>query len=491
MSDINKYNATNNQFNLTNLQEKLNKCSDVELKELSLYNVKLNLVYAKSMINLLTLNKLIISNLQENSFHITTENALKEIPALTPVSKVLTINNLDIAINEILKGKVLVLIEGKNEGLLLNLSHKQYKSIASPEVESSILGSKDTFNEDISLNVSLIRRRLKHYLCKFEDMTLGRYSQTKISICYVENIVNEKLLEEVFRRLNLIDIDSIIDISQIAELIQDDAMTSFPTIYITEKPDKTVSCLLEGRIVLLCENSPFVLLMPYCFVDFFQSVDDYYNGFYFSSFIRFLRYLGYFVSIYLPGLYIAITSFHQELLETKLLISIAKQREGIPFPLTIEILLMIFSFELIKEAGIRLPKVIGSALSIVGALIIGEAVVTAGLVSPLVVTITAITATSSIVTSSVQMNQSIIVYRFISIIAGSMLGIWGIFLTILFQLANLVSIRSFGIPYTIPFAPLVKEDFDDILYRAPIWKNIKRPVYISNKNKIRQNKGKE
>ncbi|WP_461207061.1 spore germination protein [Clostridium sp. DL1XJH146] len=491
MDDIKKDNASNNQFNLTNLQKKLNNCSDVELRELSLNNVKLNLVFAKSMINLLTLNKLIISNLQENSLYITNQDALKQITDSIPVSQILNIDNLDIAINEILTGKVLILIEGKKEGLLLNLSHMQYKSLTSPEIEASILGSKDAFNEDISLNISLIRRRLKHYLCKFEDTTLGRYSQTKVSICYVENIVNEKLLEEVFRRLKLIDIDSILDASQIAELIEDEPMMSFPTICITEKPDKAVSALLEGRVVLLSENSPFALILPYCFLDFFHISDDYYNGFFFSTFIRSLRYIGYFFSVYLPGFYIAITSYHQELLQTKLLISIAKQREGIPFPLPLELLMMIFAFELIKEAGIRLPKAAGSALSIVGALIIGEAVVTAGLVSPIVVIITAITATSSIITSSIQMNQSIIIYRFISIFAGSMLGIWGVFLIILLQLGNLASIRSFGIPYTIPFAPLVKEDFDDILYRAPIWENKQRPYYLSSKNRVRIKKRKE
>jgi len=298
-------------------------------------------------------------------------------------------------------------------------------------------------------------------------------------------------LNEVRNRINKIRIDSILESGYIEELIQDEPYTLFPTIYNTERPDSVSAGLLEGRIAILVDGTPFVLLVPALFIQFFQSPEDYYQRADISSLIRILRYVAFFLALLTPSLFIAITTFHQEMIPPALLISIVAQREGIPFPALIEALIMELTFEILREAGVRMPKAIGTAISIVGALVLGEAAVQAGLVSPAKVIVVSITALASFISPSYNLAMTVRILRFIFMLLAATFGLFGVALGLLTMLLHLCSLRSFGIPYMYPLAPFNLSGQKDTLMRIPIWRMFKRPKLISSKNSVRQQNPKD
>ena len=304
---------------------------------------------------------------------------------------------------------------------------------------------------------------------------------------YLNGIVNDKLVEEARIRLGRIDIDAVFESGNIEELIQDETFTPFPTLYNTERPDVIAAGIMEGRIAILVDGTPFVLMAPALFTQFYQSAEDYYQRADFATLLRLLRYVCFFISLLAPSLYIAITTFHQELLPASLLISLAAQREGIPFPAFIEAVVMEITFEILREAGVRLPKTVGQAVSIVGALVIGQAAVEAGLVSPAMVIIVAITAISNFVIPSFNMGITIRILRFLLMLIAASFGLFGVTVGLIAIVLHLCSLRSFGIPYMSPMAPFILADQKDTIFRFPQWALYARPRLISQKNNIREN----
>jgi len=339
-------------------------------------------------------------------------------------------------------------------------------------------GPQEAFTEALRVNTALIRRRLRTNQLKFEEKTLGRFTQTQISIVYLEGVANDNIIAEVHRRLdNLKDVDSILDASCIEQYIEDAPFSIFPQMQYTERPDKVAASLLEGRIALIIDGSPEVLLLPLMFVQLLQSPEDYYNRIAPGTFMRWIRYMGLLIAITFPSLYVAITSYHPEMLPLNLLLSIAAAREGVPFPAFVEALIMELAFELLREASIRLPGAIGNTIGIVGALVIGDAAVSAHLVAPQMVIVVAITAIGSFTVPSMEASYPIRLLRFPLMLLAAAFGLYGVMLGLLAILVHLVHLRSFGFPYLEPLAPLKLNELRDVFFRAPRWQMMLRPQF--------------
>jgi spore germination protein KA len=386
----------------------------------------------------------------------------------------------------ILNGYAVILIKGLNKAFSLEIGNIEKRSVEEPSTQTIIRGPKEGFIENMNTNISLVRRRIRNPSLKFERYQIGKDSRTDVAIAYMDNITNLDVLDEVRRRIEKIDVGAILDSGNIEEFITDETYTPFPLIFNTERSDTIASHLLDGKIAIFVDGTPFVLTLPCVFSDFFQSSEDYYQPFFMASFVRFIRYISFMIALTLPSLYVAISSFHHELLPTQLLISVQAQREGVPFPAVIEILLMELSFEVLREAGVRMPRAVGQTVSIVGALVIGQAAVEAGIVSNVLVIIVAFTAIASFVSPIYNFAISTRLLRFLLIFAASAMGLYGVLVGLIVMVIHLVSLRSFGISYLTPVAPLQIEDQQDVFVRMPIWKNKRRPSYLMTKAPVKK-----
>jgi spore germination protein len=384
--------------------------------------------------------------------------------------------------DHMLIGGTVLLINGFKQSLFISEQSWPQRSVEDPPSESVVLGPREGFTENIRTNTSMIRRRIKSPQLKLESMKVGSLSKTEVVITYIEGIAESSLVEEVRTRIKRIEIDAIEDSGYIVEFIEDKPYSVFPQVLQTERPDRVVGNLLEGRVGIIVENSPFALIVPVTFFQMMNSPEDYYGRFMMASFIRFIRYLFLLIALLFPSIYIAVTTFHQELLPTNLLFSVAASREKVPFPAIVEALLMEITFEALREAGLRLPRPIGSTVSIVGALVIGQAAVEAGIVSAPLVIVVSITGIASFMFPSYSMTGAIRLLRFLMMFLAATLGFYGILLGVFFILVHLVQLRSFGVPYLAPIAPFNFNNLKDILIRAPWWKMDERPEQVGKRN---------
>lgn len=388
-------------------------------------------------------------------------------------------------LNALLEGSTVILLDGFDEAFIACTNGWEKRAIEEPQSQTVIRGPKESFTEDIRTNLTLLRRKIKSPDLRFESMKIGRYTRTEIMLTYLHGVANEKVLNEARKRLKLIDTDSILESAYIEEFIEDKGYTPFPTMLNTERPDTAAAGLLEGQIVIMVDGTPFALIAPVTFFKFLQSSEDYYQRYDIASFVRLIRYASFFVSMLLPSLYIAITTFHQEMLPTTLLISLAAQREGVPFPALVEAFLMEITFEVLREAGVRMPRVVGPAISIVGALVLGQAAVQAGLVSAAMVIVVSFTAISNFVTPAINLAVAARLIRFMLMLLAGLLGLFGILFGCMFILIHMCSIKSFGLPYMAPISPFIPSNVKDIFIRLPWWKLVKRPIMLT-KNIYRQ-----
>ena len=397
---------------------------------------------------------------------------------LLPAGEITIIDDLEQGSQAMMNGDVLLLLDGCLQAFVVDAKGFPHRSVDSSQNEMVLRGPQEAFTEALRVNTALIRRRLRTNQLKFEEKTLGRFTQTQISIVYLEGIANDNIIAEVHRRLdNLKDVDSILDASCIEQYIEDAPFSIFPQMQYTERPDKVAASLLEGRIALIVDGSPEVLLLPLMFVQLLQSPEDYYNRIAPGTFMRWIRYMGLLIAITFPSLYVAITSYHPEMLPLNLLLSIAAAREGVPFPAFVEALIMELAFELLREASIRLPGVIGNTIGIVGALVIGDAAVSAHLVAPQMVIVVAITAIGSFTVPSMEASYPIRLLRFPLMLLAAAFGLYGVMLGLLAILVHLVHLRSFGFPYLEPLAPLKLNELRDVFFRAPRWQMMLRPQF--------------
>lgn len=405
---------------------------------------------------------------------------IKKVLLSSSVKKQTKIDDL---ILPLLYGDTILLIEGSLEAVLVETKALPERGIQEPDSEKVVKGSKEGFNEMMITNLALIRKRVRTYNLKFFFKEVGTITKTKMCICYIDGIVNEKILQELMKRLNNIDNDGIITSEAVEEFIKDAPMSIFKTIGNTERPDVAVGKLLEGRIVIIVDGTPFVLTLPFIFQEYYQSAEDYTNNYIFASLNRILRMMAFFLGISIPALYIAVITYHQELIPTALLLSISTAREGIPFPTVVEALIMLMGFTTLREAGVRLPQAIGQSLSIVGALVLGEAAVNARIISAPMVIVIAMTGISSFLVPKLIGGFEIV--RLIFLLLSSYWGLFGYMYGVIGLFIYLFSLRSFGVPYMLYSSAVTSEDIKDTTLRLPVWFMKNRPRLIS-KNKKRQ-----
>ncbi|RCW49114.1 spore germination protein [Paenibacillus prosopidis] len=388
------------------------------------------------------------------------------------------LNDWNVMMHALLSGDIAVFVDNCEGSIIGNLRGGERRGVTAPETEVNIRGPRDSFNESIGTNVSLIRRRLKSPNLWLESMRVGNITQTDVSIMYLKGIAEDRLVEEVRRRLKDIRIDAILESGNIEDLIQDQTYTPFPTIYNSERPDVVVGNLLEGRIAVLVDGTPNTLILPTTFSQFFKAAEDYYQRVEFTVFMRLIRYFGFFVVMLLPSMYIAVTTHHHEMIPTLLAINLLAQREGVPFPVFFEAFLMEAAFELMREAGTRMPRAVGQAVSTVGAIVLGQAAVEAGIVTAMMVIVVSFTGIASFTLPGFTLTTSARLIRFPMMLAASTFGFYGIFMCTILIVAHLTSLRSFGIPYLSPFAPFGFKRQKDTLWRSPFKTPATRPGLI-------------
>ncbi|WML44218.1 spore germination protein [Neobacillus sp. PS3-40] len=468
--------------NITRIKEELGNSTDVAFREFFLQNYKGVAVYIDGLANNKMISDFFMESLLKKQEEIHSDSFQYIVDKVTSLGNIKIISNWDQVYEALLSGNTLFFIGGYTKAINVETKGWDKRAITEPSTQLSIRGPKDSFIETLRTNTALIRRRIKSPNLWLEMMQIGTVTQTDVGIMYIKGIVNEKIVTEVKQRLSRINMDSILDSGYIEQLIEDQTMTSFPTIYHTERPDVVSSQLLEGRVAIFVDGSPFVLTAPAVFIQFFQAADDYYARFDIATGIRLLRLLSFFIALVGPALYIAVTTFHQEMIPTTMVIAIAAQRENVPFPAFVEALIMEITFEILREAGLRLPRAVGQAVSIVGALVIGQAAVQAGFVSPVMVIVVATTAIANFSTPSFAMAISARLLRFVLMGLSTFLGFYGIMLGVMFMTIHLCSLRSFGVPYMAPLAPFNFMHQQDALVRFPVWALKNRPELISKGN---------
>lgn len=462
------------------LKSELMDCEDVVFRDIAIDGGKsFCIIYAAQMVD----KQLLTTNILKPIIH--GELSSESIKDVIPSGQVEESSLIEECTCKIFNGAAVVLIDNEDYAIIIDgISGYKNRSIMPSEAEPTVKGPKDSFTESLFTNMSLVRKRLLNKHCKCKIMKMGKYTQNSTAVMYIDAIANAKMVDEVFRRLNAVKNEEILSGNYIEEFIADSPNSLYPTALISDRPDRVVASLLDGRVAILQDNNPDAVIVPSIFIDFFKTPDDYYEKYWVSTLFRFIRYMGFLVTIFLPSIYIAVTTFNQELLPTSLIITLAKQRDGVPLPASLETFLMYVSFLAIREAGTRLPRGVGETVSIVGGIIVGDASVRAGLVSPAVVVITALTGITSFLTPSTQLTSVTGYLKFISLIASSFIGIWGIFLVFIINMGHIEYLRSFGVPYMSPVSPLVIEDLDDLLFRAPVWELTNKPFFLfSNKYK--------
>lgn len=469
------------QENKSKIKELFNNSSDLVLYEFqTLADDGAMVVYINGFVDKEALNESILQPLMRDL------TSPLDIKSTVSISGTEESNNIDNIIMAITSGSVVLFHDGLAICYLYNLASYEKRQIQVTENEQVLKGPKEAFVEDIGVNMTLIRRKIRNNNLVFEDMIFGRETNTKVSIVYIDGIVNEDILAELKARLKKIDMDAVLDIGYIEEYIDDAPGSMSNTVYNTEKPDVVAGKILEGRIGILCDGSPSVTTLPSVFTENLMVSEDYYLKPSHATYLRIIRIISFFTSITLAGIYIALINYHQEMIPTQLLISMARQREGVPLPSFLEAILMMLFFELLKEAGLRLPTPVGQTATIVGGLVIGQAAVDANLVSGVMVIIVSASGITEFVNP--QLKQMIIFNRFALFIFGATFGLYGLVCGMLLLTFHLASIRSFGVPYLYPIAPYDKQAMRDFVRRAPMRKMNYRPKYMSSKYSRRRSK---
>lgn len=407
----------------------------------------------------------IIKPLIDSPLEPITINNLHTIKSRLSVKNIITENNLVKAANEVLKAHVLIFIDGESEGLLIPIEEFEIRSITEPETEQVVRGAREGFIEETSVNLSMIRRKIAHPALRFDSLEIGKYSKTNITIAYIQDIADPELIQRVKQKFQQIKVDAINGSGQVEQLIEDNSHSIFPTIGNTERPDKAAFLLMEGRILIFVNGDPVSLFVPFQFVESIKNIEDYNSRPYYTSFIRLIRFFAFGLSITLPAFYIAAVNFNKALIPSDLIVPLAAAREAVPFPLALEVIIMIMMFEVVREAGVRLPNQIGTAVGIVGPLILGEVAVSSALVGAPTVIVVSISYIAAFVITPIADVTALL--RIALFVTASIFGTYGITIFLLAIITHMVSLTSIGVPYMAPFSPLHFRDWKDALVRFP------------------------
>ncbi len=386
-------------------------------------------------------------------------------------------------VSKVLEGKAVLLVDGSAGALVMDVKGWEKRTLGEPDTEQVVRGPRVGFTEDIRTNTALLRRTIRDPDLTFYNLRLGKRTKRDITIAYIKGVAQDSLIDDVIFRLKNIETDAILESGYIEQFIDDNPFSPFPTIANSERPDKVAGKLLEGRVAILVDGTPFVLTVPMLFIESFQLSEDYYVHPYFGTLTRWIRYISFALSTLSPAFFVALSSFDQELIPTPLLISMAAAREGTPFPAFIEALIMIIIFEILREASIRMPRSLGQAVNIVGALVIGQAAVSAGLIGPAMVIVIALTAVATFIVPPLIDVGTIL--RFVLLIGAGVLGLFGMTIIMLQVLIHAAALKSFGVPYLSPVAPPKINQLKDVFVRAPLWM-IPQPGVIGRRNPRRR-----
>lgn len=384
-------------------------------------------------------------------------------------------------------GNCALFVDTLSVGFDIDVKGFKQRSISKPENEIVIKGPHEAFVENIRTNTTLLRRFTNNENLIIENTKVGKITQTNCAICYIKDIANDALVAETKYRLNNLEIDSLLSAGELEQLLTDTNSLGVPKILVSERPDYAVKSLLQGRVIILINGSPYALILPAILIDFLTSPEDTNLKPQFANFLKVVRIISSFFALLLPGLYIAITNFHREIIPTELLYSILSSRQSVPFPIIVEILIMEISFEIIREAGLRVPSPIGPTLGIVGALVLGQAAVSAAIVSPILIIIVAITGMSSFAIPDFTFSFHLRFFRFVFILLGFLAGFLGIGIGLFIYISSLCDLETFGVSYTIPYAPAVNSKNNGFML-SPIWKREDRATYLATKKEKKQNK---
>jgi spore germination protein len=458
---------------VSSINDIVGESNDVIQRDLTIFNkFPASIFYIKGLCNDQTLEEDVIKPLIRSEQDLPPFSSKNIVDQLT--KEVLTIASFSVfdtfekAIQPFMSGDALLVIDGVEQIIVLGTRGFDQRGIEEPQSEIVVRGPRDGFVESLQTNITLIRRRITDPNFTVQIGELGRRGKRRFSITYIKGIANADLVEEIRYRVSCVDIDDVPETGILEQLIEDNALSPFPQFLHTERPDKAVWALMNGQVVILLDGTPFVLLAPITLQQLMKSTEDYYERWQIGSLIRLLRYLAAFIAIFLPSLYIAMVAFHHGMIPTTLALSISSTREGVPFPAFIEALLMEMTLELLREAGIRLPRPIGQTIGIVGGLVIGEAAVQAGFVSPIMVIVVALTAIASFALPSYSVSITFRMLRFGVMLAAATFGLYGIIMVYILINIHLVGLRSFGSYYTSPFAPYRPLDWLDLVLRAPL-----------------------
>lgn len=473
MKNINKIEKT--------IKEKYGNSSDLVFRKMKLGPTYIMYVYLESVSSDDKISDFLVkklSNFKKNIF----ENTIKSLENSIYNSHIKVINYDENIYSTLASGFTLIFFNDSNKVISIETRMTLDRGVTESTSESIIRGPKDSFTENNSINLGLIRKRIKTNNLWFHEITLGDETKTKINIAFMKNIVDEKKVIKLIKKIKAIKMNGILDSGYIRDYLVDKKSSFFPKLKSTERPDLACSALLEGKIIILVENSPFVLITPTVLVDYFHTSEDYYQKTFNVNFTRMLRFIAFILTIITPAFYVAVTTFNQEMIPNELLISLAIQQDGVPFPTAFEVVMMMITFEILRECDIRIPSPMGAAVSIVGALVLGEAAVSAGIVSPIVIIVVAITSICGLLFNDIDFVNALRIWRFIFLFFATISGMIGIVISLIIFIINLSDIETEEVPYLDPFSPLHFDGLKDSIIRLPLYKLNKRPFTTRKEN---------
>lgn len=475
--------------NIRYVETVMEDCNDLIKKEFSIgkkRNIKIYVVYMDGLVNTEMIQESVIKPLLIEPL-VSTKEAMDQWMIESADRK--RIAAMEEALTGILSGNTVVFIDGEEQAVLISSKMPPTRGVQNADQEVAMVGPKDSFNESLRTNTALVRRRIRDTRLKVVQKQIGTRSKTDYALMYIDDLVQKDVLEQVKAQMELICVDGVLDSGMLQQFLEKNTKTPFPTYQLTQRPDKTASGLLEGRIAVIVDNSPMALLLPVTMNVFFQASDDYYNRWETATFARFLRYISAFLAVGLPGFYVALASYHPEVLPTPFLLALISAREGVPFPVVVEVLLMELSFELLREAGIRLPGQLGGTIGVVGGLIVGQAAVDAHIVSTIVVIVVALTAIASFSIPNEIFTGAFRLLKFFLIAMCAFWGLYGFFLGCLAVFVHLFRLESYGVPYMYPTTAKRGDKttaFQDYVIRTPLQNMKFRPQFTKYGARRRQ-----
>lgn len=474
--------SKNIDINIDNIKKIYGNSGDIQNRIIKIKNKKIAYMYLESVSSDDKISDFLVKNISSlvKDSNVNFKDLFNNLENTIYNSNLSIVNDMNDLLYRLSSGFTIIFVEGYNKVISIETRSTLDRGVTEATSEAIIRGPKDSFTENPQINIGLIRKRIKDENLWIKDLKIGRRSKTKVSIAYINGVAENDNVKKIENELKKIDIDGILDSGYIKEFLTNKSKSSFPQMMSTERPDLVSGALLEGKIAILVENSPFVLIVPSFLIDFIHTAEDYYQSHININLTRLLRLLSFILTIVTPAFYIAVTTWNQEVIPNELLISLSIQKSGVPFPTALELILMITTFEILREADIRMPNATGASVSIVGALILGEAAVSAGIVSPIIIIVVAFTSISGLVYTDIDFINSIRWWRIIFIIFATVLGFIGLVVAFLIFLIKLCSTEYLKIPYTIPTSPLVPEMLKDSFIRFPRPKLKKRAPYLSH-----------